>query len=225
MNKGFVFLAFLLTLSMYSCMEMELNDPSPEDKFIDIGSYELLDESLEKLPYLDLEGLVFVDSSGNSITFSIDEKPLFQSTGNTLYKYDVFEVGDTVLYRYTSEIKSFEIQNDSLDMRFSVSLAARPYYPEPENEFIADVLNIYCNNPDPNITSSQVFYHETSTRTWPTSWNSDVIEEIEIMGRSFTEVYNIDFINPISVVHFNYEFGIISFTDMNGKLWRFESFN
>ena len=225
MKKGFAFLAFFLTLSMYSCMEMEMDNPTPQDNFIDIGSYDLLDESLEKLPYLNIEELVFIDSSDNRVSFIVNERPLFESAGATLIKYDVFEAGDTVLYRYKSEIKSFDIENDSLDMRFSMSLAAKPYYPEPENQFIADVLNIYCNNPDPNITSSQVFYHETNTRTWPITWNSDVIEEIEIMGRSFTEVYNVDFISPISVVHFNYEFGIISFTDMNGKLWRFESFN
>ena len=93
---------------------------------------------------------------------------------------------------------------------------------EPQNKYLADVINIFCMDPGPEYLFSEVFYHETNTRTWPSSWNYQSIREKVILNKTFQDVLIVGFNDPLSLVHFNYKYGIISFTDFSSKLWRFD---
>lgn len=219
----FTLLAILL-VSLFSC---EKETPIPPNNGtagnpIDIGTYSLQEESLAKLPYLNKTQVTFIDSLGNKAVFDIIEQDLFESTGGVLFKYDVIEEGDTVRYAYSNQIKRFRINNDSLNLNFDLALEARPYYPDPEQNYIADVLTIFCKDPNNSLIGTQVFYHETDSRTWPTSWNATAIPEIDFLGRAFLDVYYNDYIDAKSALYFNYEEGIVSFTDIDGRLWRLE---
>ncbi len=188
---------------------------------IDIGEYTLLEESIAALPYLNKTSITFVDSLANQVEFSIQEFDLLQIDSAFLYKYNVYEPGDTVLYKYAGEIKRFKLQNDSLGMVFDLSLRARPYYEDPEQGYVADVLEIICSNPDSENSYSTVFYHVVDRRTWPFYIPSEVISGIEIIERLFYDVYL--GLYDKSEVYFNFEYGIVSFTDRDENLWRFES--
>jgi hypothetical protein len=110
-------------------------------------------------------------------------------------------------------------------MQFRLRLRAMPYYADPESEAVADILEIslpFLNSP--NFSSQQVFRHEVDTRSYPESFNNEPIPEIEIFDRTFIEVIWNDYTNTISQVYFNFEYGIVSFTDYQGKQWRFEDF-
>lgn len=217
------YLAFII-ISIQSCSDEEVPFvPENEEGVVDIGEYFLLPESISQLPYFNQTGIVFIDSLGDEVVFDIIENELRDIT-STLYKYNVIEVGDTVMYKYTGESISFVIENDVLDMQFNMSLSTQPYYTDPEMGWVADVLNIFCVDPSPDVYSRQVFYHVTDDRTWPTVFQQESIEEIDILGQTFFEVWNTNFSDPKSVVNYNYELGIVSFTDMNGKLWRFKEF-
>lgn len=208
--------------------EMEVEESIMEerrDTTIHIGDYRLLPESLDRIPYLGKEQIVFVDSSNNSIVLEIEERDLFVSNSATLFRYDVFEEGDTVKYTHTRESKYFIITNDSLSLSFSLSLSSRPYYPDPESRAVADVLNIFLRDSIDATRSSQVFYHLTNPRSYPNPSLNPPVENVEIWGRIFDEVLMHDFQNPKSIIQFNYEFGMVSFTDFSGKLWRFDSMN
>lgn len=190
---------------------------------IDIGSYHLQPESIEQIPYLGKSEIVFVDTIGTEVVFNIEEEDLFESIGSKYYTYDVFEEGDTVVYEFNTEVKRFKLESTALDMQFSLSLRATPYYLNPESEAVADIMEILLPTPNsPSFYEQQVFRHEVNTRSYPNSFNNEPIPEIELLGRTFTEVIWNDYANPISQVYFNFEYGIVSFTDYNGKQWRFE---
>lgn len=220
--RNIIKLLCITILLAFSCSKESIV-PDKEDIYnVDIGVYRLLQSSIDTLPYLGKKGIVFIDSNFNNIVFKIAEEPVTLFRGSYLLKYDVYELGDTVKYHYSFESKNFKIRNDSLNMEFDFSLMASPYYIEPKNEYVADIIDIFCKNPGPEYLFSQVFYHETNSRTWPASWNYPSIKEKTILNRTFTDVLNVGFTNPLSIVNFNYKYGIISFTDFNGKLWRFE---
>jgi hypothetical protein len=210
-----------------SCNLDDGTDVDPEEGLpaIDIGSYSLLPESIAQIPYVNQSGIIFVDTFGTEVFFSIEEEDIFESSAANYYKYDVFEEGDTVVYEFNTEIKTFNLVSTALGMQFRLRLRAMPYYGDPESEAVADIMEIslpFLNSP--NFSSQIVFRHEVDTRSYPTSFNNEPIPEIEIFDRAFTEVIWNDYTNPISQVYFNFEHGIVSFTDYQGKQWRFEDF-
>lgn len=213
---------FAIIFLAFSCSKDSIMPVEDDIHNVDIGVYNLLQSSIDTLPYLGKKRIVFIDTNFNNIVFEIIEKPITQFNGAYLFKYNVYETGDTVKYHYSFQSKNFIIRNDSLNIEFDFSLEAKPYYIEPKNEYVADIINISCMDPGPEYLFKQVFYHETNTRTWPTSWNYQSIREKVILNKTFRDVLNVGFHDPLSTVNFNYEYGIISFTDFSGKLWRFD---
>jgi len=218
---------FLLTLLLFFNSSCNLDDglpTTPEDQNeIEIGEYELLDSSLEQLPYTGKTKVNFVDEDENILVFNIAEDNDLFDVDAQLVKFGYINQGDTVFLNYKSQTKRFVISNDFKELTFNLTLAAKPYALDPEKNFIADVINIFCVDPQNSLNASQVFYHETNQRTWPTTWNPDPIDQLTLIDRTFMEVYNNNFIEPKTPLNFNYEFGILSFEDLSGRLWRFDS--
>jgi len=220
----------LSLLILFSCKpEEEL----VVDKYnVDIGEFNLLPESSAAMPYFGGKSILFVDSIGNEAEAIVNES-LFGTGMNSgfLLRYDVYEEGDTVKYSYVEENRSFFLEAASLDINMNISLRARPYYSDPESKAVADVINIFCNYPEPVtdsinnlvLSSSQVFFHIVDQRTWPTPLSTQRYDaELVVLGRTFKDVYQNEIAGPKSKILYNYEFGIISFTDHTGKTWRFE---
>lgn len=226
-KRHFILISCAIT-ALFACNDDNITLIIEENDAIDIGSYYLLETSIANLPYLDKSQVIFVDSLQNQITFTIDERELyFPDKPGHLFRYNVNEEGDTVRYSYKSEVKRFTIANDSLELNYDFTLAARPYYNDPESGYVADIINIFCRVPEqlPEIIASQVFSAIVDQRTYPISYNTDQFEHMEFIGRTFEDVYHNNFSDPVSDVYFNYTFGILSLTDHTGKQWRFERFN
>lgn len=223
LRLSIVLFVFTLFLASPGCkQDDDALTPDDEPLTIDIGSYSLLPGSIEQIPYLGQSEIIFLDSTGAEAIFKIDEQGLFQSDGAKYFRYDVEEPGDTVHYLFNTEIKSLNLECGPLDMKFRLSLTARPYYPDPESQTVADILEINLQLPAGNGAAARVFYHEVDTRSYPDSFNNEPIPEIELLGRTFNEVIWNNYFNPTSEVYFNFEYGIVSFTDHDGKQWRFE---
>ncbi len=224
-QRFIILLVSCLLIFTSSCKKEEvIIEEEEETNNIDVGEYSLLPESLELLPYLGKERIVFIDSLGNTTNFQITEFDLFSSS-STYIKYDIFELGDTVEYDYRAEIKRFSLTNDSLSMTFNMSLSSKPYYNDPESQAVADVLTIFCTTLNDPFSGFSVFYDLTNQRTYPSPFTNISIDELELFGRTFQDVIVTDYTEPKSLIQFNYEFGIISFTDHEGKTWRFEALN
>lgn len=209
----------LLGAILFSCKKEE-----PEFSYKDLGLFHLLPESIEQLPYKDKSLVVFSDSLNNKVNFNILEGDDISTYMSSIQHYNVFEEGDTVIYDYRSESKSILIFNDSLAVKLGIYLSAEPLYQTPDIDVVADVLSLKYFNLNSQNSSTQVLKHIMNLRTWPTLYYIPLIAEIEILGVTFYNVVDNNVSQHESTVKFNYEFGVISFIDRQGKLWRFEEF-
>ena len=215
--------AFSLSLFITSCT-YDVGIDAIDKYNVDIGSFTLLSESLEMLPYLDKIGVVFMDSLANELVLTIQESQVILTNG-TLFHYDVYEPGDTVRYGYRSQYKSFHLRNDSLDLSFTISLAARPYYSDPTSSYVADVTSILRNVSGVPYSLVQVFYHVLNQRTWPEVFlSAENIGFLAIFNKNFDDVLLTEYFGSKPMVYFNYDVGIVSFTDHTDKQWRFDRF-
>ncbi len=211
-----------LSLFLLSCQKDD-EDHQPHDDYnrydVHIGKYELLESSILSMPYREKSGAVFIDSAGNETTFSITQFGLFSPKG-VLYRYSVHSPGDTVRYGFEAEAIHARIENEQLNVNFWYGLQARPYYPDPESGYVADVTDVSLQYPDEPLRSSQIFTQVTNQRTWPTmSGSTDTLAEYWCHGLKYENVLHGSFSNPLSDVYFNYQYGIVSFTDHDGQKW------
>jgi len=229
----FVTLLIITTFVIFGCKTTKIPKITKivSSQLIEIGEYKLLQESLSKIPYLNKNVIIFQDLQGNQQEFTISESDLFKTDSAFLYKYDVIEAGDTITYQYTVESKRFYIKNKELDIIFSFNLRATPYRKDPETRYVADVVEVGYSKPNNNNSSRRVFFHVLNQRSWP-EINSALggaimkhSDTVKILDKDFYNVYSNEYYqDPKLKIYFNYEFGILSFTDRNNKLWRFKSF-
>ena len=93
-------------------------------------------------------------------------------------------------------------------MTFEFSLEAQPFEPDPETKTVADVLRInYIVNPS---IKSLLLFHEIDTRTYPESFNNLPIDQKEILGETFFNVFESNFGTAQTEIDFNVEFGMVS---------------
>jgi hypothetical protein len=200
--RYFFFATLILAFSCSKDSMISDMDNEMDDKYnVNIGSYKLLQSSIDAMPYLGKKSIVFVDSSANEMVFVINESPILE--GNvTLFTYNVYQAGDIVYYHYSRQYKTFLISNDSSGLEFNCSLESTPYYTEPQKKFVADVFNVIIKNPNDQNSFRQVFYHITNQRTWPSTTNTPPISEKIILNRTFHDVLIDDFTNPLSYCPF-----------------------
>lgn len=202
----------------------KISDPPPSvnKDSIHIGSYTLLETSRDAMPYKGKSSVTFVDSAGNEMVF-----PITAFTKKTLhgclYRYDVYAQGDTVKYCYTTEYDSYSLKNEANNLYFSVKLEAHPYHADPESGKVADVLNIFLRDTIEIGKSYQVYYQTIAQRSFPQQYDGNTVyPQINFWGRDFSNVAITNFSTPYRLLYYNQEFGIVAFTDHNGKLWRFK---
>lgn len=218
--KNFSLFSFGL-LMLIGCKKDKMN--KLED-CIDIGEYFLLTESLEVMPYLNKKKAQFVDTLGNYIELEINERPLndIMDSELTIYDYNVHVQGDTVRYKFRNQSKTYSLVNDTLNLYFILTLEAFP----STNMTVSDILGISIlnTNPNSNALSFPLGTLVVNQRSRPEIMPSLLpreYDEINFYGKKFNKVFEI--IDRVDV-YFNYEFGIVVFSDYEDKLWRFEKF-
>lgn len=230
MNTQKTILYLLFCIVFFSCKKGDNDTPLPAvDKYnVDIGEFYLLDESIEATPYFGKQYVTFVDSLGNKMKFHIDEKErsLSKTAIGTLYRYNVYEQGDTVRYFYTKEYKYCKLTTPSADLGLTISLSAQPYYFGPNNQGVSDKLQIlYERDIEGKNSTSLAFYITIDGRTLGFNYApSQELSEITFFNKTFEHVFYLEFLKPKSLFYFNYEVGIVAFRDPDGKMWRFERF-
>lgn len=210
-----IFFGVLIT----SCSKAD--DFVPENLQFNIGSYSLLSESVQKMPYLGKSKAIFIDSSGYEIEFEIIEKDL--NVHEKRYTVNDLESPTGVTeYIFNTESKTIIIQNDSIDAIFSFRLTAAPYWLDPLSKAVADLLLVSWDSYEKQETvhiSYNLIYYYVAPRTYPKYNNAPIIEEVEVMGKKYENVIISDSFQNISIISINFDFGLLSFIDRDGKLW------
>lgn len=187
---------------------------------VDIGDFELLQESIDQMPYQGKDSVTFVDRDQKRLVFKIRET-FIDGTNVSIEAFNVNVPRDTVVYRYGSQSKIIYLTNDSLGLRFSLHLSAESLDYDLNNPTVVDRLLgwVYFNGAS---LGKNILTHVTNQRDYVGNLNPGVYEDIELFGREFKDVYHNRFSNPASFVRFNYEFGIISFTDEENTVWVYQ---
>lgn len=213
----------LILFAAVSCTKIKSDTHS---QVVQLGSFALLPDSRNAIPYYGNQGVRFVDSLGNEMSFQISVSS-GTSLAGCLVKHDVFEPGDSVQYCYTVNGDVIWLINteSARNINFQLILHPLPYYPDPESGSIADILDIwfYTAAQPPNPDARQVFNMTVNQRTYPQISDANtLIPSIQFNGMLFSSVQKTNFSMPASDLYYNTALGIVAFTDHAGKLWRFK---
>jgi len=109
---------------------------------------------------------------------------------------------------------------------FNLRLAARPYASDPASETVADVFTLYFAGEINGIPRTQsVLSVVLDQRTWPHNfYKNKHFDDINFHDKTYKDVTGCTFRSALSKVYFNYDFGIVAFTDREGKQWIFDKF-
>ena len=210
----------LLMALLFACKKENPVLPQDDANKVGIGSFALLETSRAAVPYYDKSSVTFVDSAGNELTFAItafDNK----STQGCYWKYNVHETGDTVRYCYETTADNIWLKNESQNLILQVQLEAFPSYADPESGKVADILNVLIRDAAKTNTYHQIFNQTIDHRNYPELDDSNTTyAQITFWSQEFSDVVKTDFTLPPYLLYYNWELGIVAFTDHDGKLWR-----
>lgn len=221
--KTFSFLAtvILVAIIIKSC---QTNSPCPETT--DKGELFYTQKAFETLPYVGKSRVVYKDQLNQELAFNIVD------LGDTVISgrfagYCETNPGQRIYLEYLKKNRKIRLQNDSINETFFIRIdteLSHDYYDE------YDVIKMSI----PSVDSAQYQYFKLMVDRRNISdeeagkMNSLVIydSEIEILGSNFTDTYHLRNYhqNNSHLIYYNFENGIVSFVDQNGKTWVFERF-
>ena len=209
MNK-LIFLFAISIVFLISCKE------DTGDCADDLGTFTMLPSSISQVPYGSVSSVVFVDTFGTELHFTITKTEEFTVKGPII---------DGPEYCYTTHQLSYLLRDDSLDIDLAVILMATPARFSPTEVYSPDILNITYHDPNPAVVSYGVFNKILNDGGAPVNFTPNMVfDSIVILGRTFLAVEQTHYTNPHNWLVFNSTEGIVAFEDDFGNRWRFERF-
>jgi hypothetical protein len=130
--------------------------------------------------------------------------------------------GEETHYLFRYELKEYVISSDTFGMKLTVHVYAAPYPRDPIPGFVADKFAVFATVPNSSEYFSIVFQAILDPRTWPEAFDYITeLGEVEIFDKPFDNVLQL-FAPLDSNAMFNYDVGVVSFSDVSGKQWRWE---
>jgi hypothetical protein len=123
----------------------------------DLGDISLIDNSLAKFPYSEVDSkAIFTDSLGNEIDFEIKNLSTREQITSLPGKCS-YNQSQNVTYIFKLIYRYVELVNDSLDLRFNISMTPELYpffYSESEGN---DILILNLNKPVDSSVDNEIF--------------------------------------------------------------------
>ena len=220
-NIFFPVLSSLLLL-VTSCQKDE-----PSEPVIDIGDFEYLEASTVALPYIGKNEIVFVDSAGNELVMSVEQRGPMMLGGGMANLTDT-QPPEILPGSIEYQTKTLEIylDNNEENLHFRIWLGAYPYPFEPQNRLVADELGISYTDPDKSTEGARILAYLVNRRTYPEDYmEHEVIPSLEVLGKTFSNLVENSDKTMVKDLYYSEEVGIAAFTDFNGKLWCYERMN
>lgn len=198
--------------------------------------YHIADSSLNRLPYLKYESVIFKDSIGNSLKFEIREGEI--ATEEYLEHKKDWEEMTMILYHVYFERKKIFLVNKDFEFDFLFDIYAAPNDANLHTgEVVRDEIEMSvlsnktyatdgtCEKFDKDL----IFQDIINIRTWVSkqyrNQPNSFFDEMDIRGRTFYNFLHYpSYDNAPHELVFNYEIGLISFQDGKGSTWLFDSF-
>jgi hypothetical protein len=188
---------------------------------VDYGTFRLLENSINSIPYQENTLMIFHDSIGNKAEFELD----FENGG-----YEIENINShvkceddttlTKIYKTNIDYYRYDINeiNDSLNLKFVIKLEVEPYFQNIGTLNVSDQLDIlrrsktvsysYSRRLNVLVNSRELSEQDINLFTKP-------IENITLLGRTFHDAYS----NLDTSFVYNYEFGMLAFKDWDDNLW------
>jgi len=187
----------------------------------DMGTFRLLENATESIPYNKNTLLYFQDSLGNEISMEVEyDKGGYNSGYN--YFSTTCEYDNQLEKQYITDVDFYEYKisevENTINMNFKLDLRVDPF----NNNF--GVVNVS----DKLLISRR---SETTSNSWETqltilvnprdlsegeiAYYPKAVDNITLLGRDFMNVYY----NNEDNVYYNYSQGLIAFKDRDNKLW------
>lgn len=218
-----VFISFLLIASITSCKKNDELTVCNFETEIDLGEFSLLQESRQSIPYTGNQRIYFRDELQNEVYFDFSE----ENTGYTsLVYYGMpfeYECNDSVLMQQLSaEGDAFwynltepqHLLNMTLHLELN-SISNIEDYLEG-----VDFLEFLSGTEDYNerfrlveVIVNRRDLSDEVVNKYPTS-----VDNLYLGGKKYNNVYT----NKTNSAYYNYEQGILAFTDNEGKFWIYD---
>lgn len=208
---------FLSLLTIISCKKDDLSDPCAEE---DIGRFRLLDNAINSIPYKENTTLFFQDSIGNQVEFEFIYGNGGYVSGDIIHSSAcVFDTSLQKVYKANEDYYRYDVieTNDSLNIKLIIVLKVKPFFLHFGTIEISDQLGIGRSLTGSNSSAIHLNILVNSRELTEEDINMFLkpIDNINLHGRTFYNVYY----NTYSSFYYNYEKGIIAFTDLDEKLW------
>jgi len=201
---------------LYSCQD---DESSSRNTSIDACDVQLEDFTLNignrSLIYFENYTKIYFQNEGREELEFIFEGPDFRSEENN------FISADSLNYCFNVE-STISTLTASNGIELTVVSESKPYYPEIEGGYYADVLKVFYN--DTNNTEIErrlVFRKVLDIKDYPAPLyeTTTLVGEKIILGMEFENVEFTEFNSPIIKLYFNDEEGILGFEDEQSTTW------
>lgn len=218
-----VFVSLMLITSISSCKKNDELIVCNFETEIDLGEFSLLPESRQSIPYTGNQRIYFKDELQNEIYFDFSEEnegyhlpvhygmPFEYECNDSVIMQQLSAVGDAFWYNLT---EPQHLLNMTLHLKLD-PVSFRGDYLEG-----GDILKFSSGTEDHNtklplvgVIVSRKDLSDEVVNKYPTS-----VDNIYLGGKQYNNVYT----NESNSAYYNYEQGIIAFTDNEGKFWIYD---
>ncbi len=219
-----VFVSLMLIASITSCKKNDLIVCNFETE-IDLGEFSLLQESRQSIPYTGNQRIYFRDELQNEVYFDfLEENTGYISPVNygmtieyecndSIIQQRLSAHGDAFIYKLT---EPQHLLNMTLHLHLQSNTQAHP-----EDYIISgDFLTFSSGTEDHNtiLILIETLVNRKDLPDATVSKYPTTIDNIYLGGKYYRNVYT----NESNSAYYNYEQGIIAFTDNEGKFWIYD---
>ncbi len=195
-------------------IEEEIPELCPD---IDMGVFDLLNDSFKSTPYKREKYLYFTDSLNNEITFAFKQK---KRTYYTTYSQRTCPLDNSKSFDVTGKIDTYEMwlinepNKIAIDMLIQIQASAMYF---KDTTIVHDILQIitFPKEGGNDINSINIEVDKRTNNYLDSAYNyHQPLDSISLHGKMFYNVYA-----DSNKLYYSYDAGVIALRDASNKLW------
>lgn len=215
----YIFLISLVIISLSSCNGSGFDDDTlakgSGNCDVVLGEFSLGPNSRASETIEEFSELIFVNETGEEKRFSIGDSEFLNDEAT-------FTEGDSVTFCYSIESYAIDITSEE-GLEFILVMESKPYYPDVESKFNADVLKIFYNDTrNTDVDRRLVFRKVVDIKDYPAPLYSTTVSigDKFFIDSEFQNVELTEFVSPIVKMYYNDSMGILAYEDEASTLWQ-----
>lgn len=209
----------MLIIGLASCKDNEFGDDTTNrmrgDCDVVLDDFAIEPASRSKGSIEQFSEIVFLNALGIEKTYAV---------GNEIFLSDeaTFTQGDSLDFCYNVESYTTTIKSED-GFEFDFVMESKPYFPELEAAYAADVLKVFYNDSNnTDVSRRLVFRKIIDIKDYPAPLYETTISVGEkfFINNEFQNVETTEFVSPIVTLYYNDNMGIVGYMDEESELWQ-----